>query len=330
MAEISKITLPSGTTYDLKDETARSLISGGVTFIVAWDGASTPVVGNIPAGVTVTYNGTDYTGTLAANSAQAGAFYLVKESSTTNDIYAEYVPVGEVDSKTWEKLGDTKADLSNCVSDVTLNKQTTNFVTGYASPIKTKAIGQNSTFSSSNPTVTLSDAGVSGGDVPFLKSASLSTENLVTTTVLGVQNSTTTASKATAATSQTTATGAGTSSSTNTDWLKGVSVSNETLTIGAATMDTQTTTQWTMANVTVPIKNTSATTVATGLTSLSGSGAAVGKAITMSMGTMQATAVAGTVTWGNKDTFDAITGLGSPTTSAGLNNSTSLTVTKNA
>ncbi len=91
MADISKITLPSGNTYDIKDATARQIISGGVSFIIAWDGASTPVVADIPYGVTVTYNDTDYTGTLSADSATAGAFYLVKSSTTpsgeTLDIY---------------------------------------------------------------------------------------------------------------------------------------------------------------------------------------------------------------------------------------------------
>ena len=33
MAEISKITLPSGTTYDLKDATARAAIAGGTSFL---------------------------------------------------------------------------------------------------------------------------------------------------------------------------------------------------------------------------------------------------------------------------------------------------------
>ena len=55
MAEISKITLPSGNTYDIKDATARQMISGGVSFIVAWDGG-VPTVANIPAGVVVVYN----------------------------------------------------------------------------------------------------------------------------------------------------------------------------------------------------------------------------------------------------------------------------------
>ena len=111
MADISKITLPSGHTYEIKDAVARQMISGGVSFIVAWDGTAAPVVGNIPEGVQVVYNGTTYTGTLTAETsgvdphAQAGAFYLVKSStsptSETLDIYDEYVPVGTTGSKFW-------------------------------------------------------------------------------------------------------------------------------------------------------------------------------------------------------------------------------------
>ena len=227
MAEISKITLPSGNTYDIKDATARQMISGGVSFIIAWDGASTPVVANIPAGVTVIYNDTAYTGTLSADGAQAGAFYLVKSSSqakldvsytnlttvtvtqstfasktgyqtdTTfnftydgtnwkldgnnvtlsqygiaitgtptssstitvkspssyNDVYDEYVPVGTTGSKTWEKIGDTLVDLSDVVTEVTLNKQTSSVVTGYASPTTANVIGADATFTVTQPTI---------------------------------------------------------------------------------------------------------------------------------------------------------------------------------
>lgn len=126
MADISKITLPSGNTYDIKDATARQMISGGVSFIVAWNGTSTPVVGDIPAGVVVTYNEVDYTGTLSAEDAQAGAFYLVKSTTSAGslDVYDEYVPVGTTGSKTWEKIGDTQLDLSDVVVGVALNKQT--------------------------------------------------------------------------------------------------------------------------------------------------------------------------------------------------------------
>jgi hypothetical protein len=69
MPDISKIKLPSGNVYDIKDATAREMISGGISYIIAWDGSSEPVITDIPAGVKVTYNGTDYTGTLSANTA---------------------------------------------------------------------------------------------------------------------------------------------------------------------------------------------------------------------------------------------------------------------
>lgn len=115
MAEISKITLPSGNTYDLKDAYARELIAGGVSFIVAWNGTSAPVAANIPAGVVVNYEGTSYTGTLAAADAQVGAFYLVKSSTQTEilDIYDEYAVITVGTTKSWEKLGDTQIDISN-------------------------------------------------------------------------------------------------------------------------------------------------------------------------------------------------------------------------
>lgn len=35
MPEISKIKLPSGNVYDIKDAVARQMISGGVSFLVA-------------------------------------------------------------------------------------------------------------------------------------------------------------------------------------------------------------------------------------------------------------------------------------------------------
>ena len=400
MADISKIKLPSGNEYDIKDAVAREAISGGISYIIAWDGTSAPVVADIPAGVVVSYGGTDYTGTLSADSAQVGAFYLVKSATQaggTLDKYDEYVPVGTSGSKTWEKLGDTQIDLTDVVTEVTLNKQTTNFVTGYASPTTDTVIGSDATFTVTQPTITVTPsqtylgATASGTAVgadgtaaaitgfgahttdTFVKSVSAETnKNLVTTTVTGVSGSTS-ASKATAATSQTTAKGTGTSSSTNTDWLKGVSVANEVLTIGAATMDPQTTTQFTFSNVTVPVAASSATTVATGATSTTGTGDAVVTGVTIgssasaitalgtpttsncltgvkvtaqptislasnastatgrvqvATGISSASASGANVAWNSKDQVTALTGLGSATTSAGLNNSTSITVTK--
>ena len=85
---IETITLPSGNLYYLADREIRDVvdalsqtIAGGVSFVIAWDGTSAPVVANIPAGVKVTYNGTTYTGTLSADNATPGSFYLVASAS---------------------------------------------------------------------------------------------------------------------------------------------------------------------------------------------------------------------------------------------------------
>lgn len=253
---IEKITLPSGNTYFIADREIRDVvdtlsqtIAGGVSYNVGWDGTSEPVVGNIPAGVVVTYNGTQYTGTLVANNATPGAFYLIKSATSVDekDVYDEYVPVGPDGSKAWEKIGDTQISLTDIVTNVTLTKQTDT------------VIGTDATFNTSN----------------VASSVSPTTKKLATTTITGISGSTT-PSVVQGRTSQTTADGTGTASTTNTDWLKGVSVSNGILTIGAATLDTQTTYSANApAQITIPTAAASATTVATGSTTTSGSGADV-------------------------------------------------------
>ena len=335
---IERIQLPSGNSYYIADREIRDVvdslsqtIAGGVSYMVSWDGSDTPIITQIPAGVKVTYNNVEYTGTLSADSAQPGAFYLVKSATSVDgkDVYDEYVPVGATGSKTWEKIGDTQIALSDVVTNVTLTKQTDT------------VIGSDATFTITQPTVALETGATAGAGVVSVitgyaspttenavKSVSPTTKKLATTTVTGVSGSTT-ASKATAATSQTTADGTGTASSTNTDWLKGVSVSNGLLTIGAATMDTQTTTQFTFADVTVPTAAASATTVATGSVTTSGSGAdvvtdvAVGDTIaaitglgTASTTNLKATASGANTAWNSKDQVTVLT------------NSTDISVTK--
>ena len=167
MADISKITLPSGNTYDIKDATAREMIAGGVSFIVAWDGTGTAVAANVPKGV----KAGSVTGTLEASAAQAGAFYLVKSSSTpsseTLDIYDEYVVVGS-STKSWEKIGDTQLNLTDVVTGVTLSKQTD------------IVLGEATTFTNGTSSVTF---GTPTKDT-FVKSVSAETgKNLVTTSI---------------------------------------------------------------------------------------------------------------------------------------------------
>lgn len=142
MAEISKITLPSGNTYDIKDAVAREMIAGSVSYNIGWDGTGVPDITKIPAGVVVTYNDTDYTGTMSAESAQPGEFVLVKSSNTAQNSYSEYVAVGTTGSKTWEKMGDTVIDLSNLgdlayLDTVTLSKGSGDNVLGEATTFTT-------------------------------------------------------------------------------------------------------------------------------------------------------------------------------------------------
>lgn len=182
MAEISKITLPSGNTYDIKDAVARQMISGGVSFLIAWDGNSTPVVSQIPAGVSVYYNNVMYTGTLSTADAQAGAFYLVKSETIQDDnanvtgdldIYDEYVVVGPSGDKKWEKIGDTQVDISDLgalayKSTVTLSKgsgdqvlgEATTFTNGtssvtFSGGTTDKALGVDTTFTVTQPTISV-------------------------------------------------------------------------------------------------------------------------------------------------------------------------------
>ena len=281
MADISQIKLPDGNTYDIKDTTARSLING--IFVLAWNGAAAPTVANIPAGIQVTYNSTIYTGTLAANNntntSTLGKIYLVKSTTLPDDddsdIYNEYVTVDNGASAgnnryTWEKLGDTRIKLGNIVTNVELDKKTATVVgTGAKLKVSTQPafnVTPNTTYvkgtaSGTNVVYTPTD----DNKDTFVKSVSATTKKLVTTTVTGVSGSVT-ASKVSAGTDQTTAKGTGTASTSTDAWIKGWSVSNELLTLGGVTMDTQTTTQVNIdtPSVTVPKAATSATRVATG------------------------------------------------------------------
>lgn len=345
MAEISKITLPSGNTYDLKDATARQMISGGVSFIVAWDGTGTATAANVPKGV----DAGGVTGTLEAADAQAGAFYLVKSSSTpsseTLDIYDEYVVVGSA-TKTWEKIGDTQLNLTDVVTGVSLSKQTdvvlgeaTTFTNGTSAVSFTggttdKVLGEDTTFSVNKPTITVTPsttnvkATASGTAVgadgtakaitgfgahstdTFVKSVTAETgKNLVTTTVPNVTgNTTVTIPNVTGNTNVTipNVTSAGSASTWN--FAMGSGDAAETLIISGA-------------NSTAPTLGAalSASKVTLG-TSLTATNTTLGTAKTVATG---ATATNGTgdavvtgVTVGDSGT--AITALGTPTTADAL------------
>lgn len=320
MPDISKITLPSGTTYDIKDATARELISGGISFQIAWSSSdyssasapSSSKLATVPAGVVVYYNNGNgtATGTLTASEDTKAVFYLIYSKSQVGnkDMYDEVVTVevpGTPKTYFWEKIGDTQIDLNDVVTGVTLTKGTDSVIgadatftitqptvalstgatagTGVISVAtgitSANATGGNVAWNSKDqvtaltgvkvtaqPTVSLTaNAADSTGRITYVESrAADTTKKLVTTSITGVSGSTT-PNVVQGRTSQTTANGAGTASSVNTDWLKGVSVSDETLVIGAATLNTQTTYSANApGTITVPTAASSATTVATG------------------------------------------------------------------
>lgn len=311
MADISKITLPSGNTYNIKDVVAREAIAGGVSFIISWNGSTTPVPANIPAGVVVTYNGTNYTGTLAANSAQPGAFYLVKSSTQkdTLDVYDEYVAIGATGSKIWERLGDTQISLSdlgalaykdNATGTATASSSTVTF-TGRTTDT---VLGSDATFTTTvTPSTTNIKATASGVAVgangtaaaitgfgthsteTFVKSVSAdTTKKLVTTTVPNVTGNTNV--------SIPNVTSVGSAST----WAfnMGTGDDDETLIISGANSTAPTLgTALSASKVTLG----AAKTVATGAATTSGTGAAVVTDVTIG------------------DSAAAITALGTPTTS---------------
>lgn len=216
MADISVVKLPTGNSYNIKDATARSDIAteastragevsrlegliGSITsikFVVAWDGASTPVVGNIPKDVVVTYNGTTYTGLKEASSADEGTFYLVASSTTSRNVYDEYVVIkgGFTSADYWEKIGTTDVDLSGYVTDVSLSKQT-DVVLGEATTFTASgtAVGSTTRYLSASASGTAVGADGTASAVtgyPDATSSSfvtgVSTSKLATTTVPNV------------------------------------------------------------------------------------------------------------------------------------------------
>lgn len=113
MADISKITLPSGNTYDVKDATARDLIAGlnSFQYMVSTNAANTP------AGVTWDSGGTTITGTLAAAADTMYKIYLVPSTNGEKDIFDEYLTINTTGTTyVWEMFGNTditSGDLGN-------------------------------------------------------------------------------------------------------------------------------------------------------------------------------------------------------------------------
>lgn len=203
MADISVVKLPSGNSYNIKDATARTTIASEVSrlegligdltsikFVVAWDGSSTPVIAKIPKDVVVTYNGTTYTGTMEASSADEGTFYLVHSGSTARNTFDEYVVIsgGYSTSPYWEKIGTTDVDLSGYVTNVSLSKQT-DVVLGEATTFTASgtAVGKTTKYLSASASGTAVGA---DGTTSVVSALDVGKGYLTTTTVPNVTGNT--------------------------------------------------------------------------------------------------------------------------------------------
>ena len=109
LPEISKITLPSGTAYNIKDATAREAIANlnSFEYIVSKDESTTP------EGVEWKKDGETITGTLVASALTEHKIYLVPSVHGTRDVNDEYLTIKIDDNYTWELFGNTDIHLSD-------------------------------------------------------------------------------------------------------------------------------------------------------------------------------------------------------------------------
>lgn len=124
----------------------QSATIGGTSYIVAWDGGSTPVVGNIPSGVVVTYNSQSYTGTLPASSSTVGPIYLVAQSENPNikDMYITALSGGNY---VWTKVGSTNVSLDGYATEAWVEARDVDLtVAQYEALVNSGTVDQNKRY----------------------------------------------------------------------------------------------------------------------------------------------------------------------------------------
>lgn len=167
MAEISKITTVNGTTYDIKDTTARQLAAGGIQL----KGVTTTVLTDEATTNPITINGSSYTA-----KSQDAVFYQKKEfvfDGTKWHEFGDMSGLGSLASKDSASGNFTPAgSVSTPTITVTPNTGTVNSITDVGSlPSMTMSVeNENLTF------------GFSQGSLP--------TKGSNTTVVTGIQSAT--------------------------------------------------------------------------------------------------------------------------------------------
>ena len=315
MPTFDHLQLPSGNVYEIADAYARGLLAGGLVFEICWDGQSAPDVTKIPAGVKVTYNETEYTGTKAASTAEPLHFYLVFSPTQegTLDHYDEYAAMRSGSGTepdpyvyTWEKIGDTNIDLSNLGAlaykdTVTLNKSTA------------KVLGKDATFSATAQGSSVSFSGgtddkVLGADTTFNV-----TQPSISVTPSTTHISATPSGITVGATGSATAV-TGYSSPSSDTFVKSVSASTSKMVTTTVTpiSSVGTASDWSFTMGT----GANATTLI--ISGGNGTAPTAGSAVTVATGSLDANGSGATVATGASagSTGSALTGLGDPSTAS--------------
>lgn len=124
MPDISKITLDSGTTYDIKDQVARDAIDqlNSFEYYICTEASNTP------SGITWTKQGVTVTGTLVAAEATKYKIYLVPHTNGENNFFDEFLTVNPSSGVySWELIGSTSADIGDLGALAYKDSVTANF-----------------------------------------------------------------------------------------------------------------------------------------------------------------------------------------------------------
>ena len=293
MPDISKIQLPgSNIVYDIKDTTARSMASEKFAYIIPWFGTAAPTAGelaNIPDGVVVKYNDVSYHGNLVASASTMNKFYLIKTVSDTGATEHDYYD----EYVTINPSSNVYSWEKIGDTQIRLDDLITDVI----------LIKHTSTFLTGLGTPTT--ANVIGSDATF------SVTQPTISVSLNEQYM-----KATA--SGTTVGANGTADANKSDWsftMGNTTETAETLIISGG--------NGTAHSCLTGVQVTAQPTVSLALQSGGGSGTAK-----VGTGIRSATATGGAVEWNSKDQKTVLTGLGTPSTASGLDNSTYISLVK--
>lgn len=236
---ISKIVLPNGQSYDIKDQEARdliaSIVAGGLTFVISGDASTTP------AGLTWDNEGQTVVGTLVASEQTKAYIYLVphKKEQGVVDFYREYVTVNEGTESSpvwkWEFLGDTDIDLSGLgqMAWADTATGTTNLSTVDSASFTNGSVTASSSYTPAGTvSVTLSQVSTSAAPVygSYTPEGSVSKPDITVTPTTSSLSVMSTAGSVTGGTSA--AFTQGTDNWTAPSWTASVSSSTETLVFG--------------------------------------------------------------------------------------------------